>query len=79
MQEFQAESADMALRESNRHVHYHRMELYQASQVYDNPPREQITLHAELENREEAFQETRMRTLQEMEELKNLNVVQMTG
>ena len=76
MQEFflekKKESADMALRESNRQIHSHRMELYQANQVYENSQREQIMFHAELENRERTLQETRIGTLQEMEGSKKI-------
>ena len=70
VQDFLKKSADKALRESNRQVHCHRMELYQANQAYENSRREQILLQAELENRERAVQETRVSTHQEMEELK---------
>ena len=48
------------------------------SQVYENSRREQIMLHAELDNRERerererALQETRIGTLQELEAAKNL-------
>ena len=72
MQELEAESADMALRELNRQIHSHRMELYHTNQVYENSRREQAWLQAELENRERAHQETRIRTLQEGEVLKRI-------
>ena len=62
-------SADMVLRESNRQIHSHRMGLYQANQVYENSRREQIPLFAEMENRERDVQESRIRTLQAIEEL----------
>ena len=55
----QAESADMALHESNRQIHSHRTELYEASQIKENSQREQVWLQAELENRERALRESR--------------------
>ena len=70
MQELRSENADMALRESNRQIHSHRMEPYHTNQVYENSRRAQAWLQAELENRERAQQETCFRTLQEVEELK---------
>ena len=39
-----------------------------AKQTYDHSRREKVWLHAELEDRERALQETRIRTLQEMED-----------
>ena len=68
----QAGSTGMTLRESNRQVHSHRVEPYQANQENENVGREQVWLHAELENCERALQETRIGTLQEMEELKKI-------
>ena len=60
-----AESAEFALRESNRRMHSHRVELYQANQVCENSKREQVWSHVELESGERALQETRSGTLQE--------------
>ena len=60
----------MALRESNRQIHSHRMEPHHTNQVYENSRRAQAWLQAELENRERAQQETCFGTLQEVEEIK---------
>ena len=49
-------SADVAHRESN----------HQATREDEHSRREQFCLHAELENRERALQETRMKTLEEI-------------
>ena len=62
------ESPDIALRELNRQFHSHRLEHHHTNQINENSRREQAWLQAELENRERALQETRIRTLQEMEE-----------
>ena len=60
----------MALRELNRQIHSHDLELHHTNQVYGNSPREQPWFQADFENRERAHQETRIGTLQEVEELK---------
>ena len=70
MQELRVESADKDLHESCLQLQSHRMELYLTNQVNENLWREQAWLQAELENRARDHQETRMRTLQEVEELK---------
>ena len=57
----------MAIRELNRQIHSHRLELYHTNQVYENSRREQAWLQAELEKPRRAHQETRVRTLQEVE------------
>ena len=63
----------MAFRESNRQIHSCRTELlYQANQLKENSSRRRVWLHADLEIRERALQGTRIRTLQEMEELQNI-------
>ena len=72
MQVWRVESADMALRVSNRQIHSHRMEHYQANEVHENSRREHVMLRAELAKREMVHQETRSRTLQELESLKKI-------
>ena len=62
--------AQTALRESSLQIHSQRMELYQANQSSDHSRREKDWLYGDLEERERALPETRMKFLQEMEELK---------
>ena len=73
MQELEGESADMALRESNRQIHSQRMELCHTNHVHENSPREQAWLQADVDNRERAHQETRIKTLQDVEEWKRIS------
>ena len=64
MEELKTESADMALRQSNRQIHGPRKELCHANQTHDISRRGQVWLQAELKKRKRAFQETRIRTQQ---------------
>ena len=48
------------------------MEIYHTNQGYENSRRAQAWFQAELENRETAHQEIRMKFLQEVEELKRI-------
>ena len=75
MQELKADSADFPFRELSRHIQAHRMELYHANHVFENSRREEACLQAELENRERAHRETRMRTFQEVEESKKKDLL----
>ena len=70
MQELRVESADKAPRKSSLKIHSQRMELHQAIHSSDSSRREKDWLYTELQERERALQETRVRTLQEMEDLK---------
>ena len=70
--EVRVESAGRALIESSLQVHSQRMELHQAKQSYDHSWREKGWLRTDLEDRERALQESRIRTLQDMEELKKI-------
>ena len=45
-----AESTDLTLRESNRRMHSHRVELYQANQACENSRREQNWSRVELDS-----------------------------
>ena len=73
MQELRVESADRALRESSLQIHSQRIEHYQANQSHGHSRREKVWLHTELEDRERARQETHIRTLGELEELKKFS------
>ena len=72
MQELRVERAHRALQESGLQLHSQRMELYQENQLFDHSKREKNRLCTELDRRERVLQEDRMRTLQEIEELKNM-------
>ena len=66
------ESADRSLQESGLQLHSQRMALYQANQLPVYSWKEKNWLCTELGRRDRTLQETRMRNLQEMEELKKL-------
>ena len=70
MQEPRVESADRV--SVNQAYGFIRMELNQANPSDHHSRREGDWLQTELEDRERALQETRIGTLQEMEELKKL-------
>ena len=72
MQELRLESADRALRESDLQIQSQRPELYQATQSSGYIRREKDWLFSDLEERERILQEARLRTLQEMEEVKKV-------
>ena len=71
MQELMPGSADMALRESHRQVHCHRMELHQANQK-KLELRQSKSGSMQNWRIEPGAQETRSQTLQETEELRVL-------
>ena len=64
------ERADYDIRELNRQIRSSRMEIYRTNQGCATSWRDQAWLQAELEIQERAHQETRIRTLQEVEESK---------
>ena len=61
-----------ALHESCIQLPSQRMELYQAEQLTDQFQRERSWLCTELDRREKALQEDRMKSLQEMHELRKM-------
>ena len=67
MQELRVESADRALHEASLQLHSQRMELFQRNQLSHHSRREKERLCTQLEERERALQDTRIRTLQEIE------------
>ena len=64
------ERADRALQESGLQFHSQRMKLYQANKLSDHSMREKSWICVELDTREKVVQEDRVKSLQEMEELK---------
>ena len=72
LQEERVESAGRALHESHLQLHFQCMGLHQANQLSDHPKKLKDWLCTELEKRERALQENRMKNLQETEELKKL-------
>ena len=63
---------NMTLREVNGQIRSHRMEPYHRNQEYEASRRAQGCPIAELQNRERAQQDDRVRTIQEMKELKDI-------
>ena len=68
LHELRVERGDMALREENLQILSRRMELHRANQSHEHSRRDRVWHRTELEERERALQETRMRTVQEIEE-----------
>ena len=60
------------LRELNGQIRSHPVEPYHRNQEYEASRRAQACTIAELQNRERAQQDDRMRTIQEMKELKEI-------
>ena len=68
----QMQSADRALHGSGIQLHSQRMELYQANQLTDQSQKEKSWLCTDLEMRERALQEDRVKSYQEIEDLKRI-------
>ena len=66
------QSADRALHGSGIQLHSQRMELYQANQSTDQPQKEKSWLCTDLEMRERALQEDRVKSYQEIQDLKRI-------
>ena len=71
-QELRVQCADRALHESGMQLQSQRMELYQANQLSDHSQREKSWPHTELDRKETLLPEDRMRSLQEIKELKKM-------
>ena len=71
-QELRVQCADRALHESGMQLQSQRMELYQANQLSDHSQREKSWPHTQLDREERLLPEDRMRSLQEIQELKNV-------
>ena len=73
-QELRDQCADRALHESGMQLQSQRMELYHANQLSDHSQREKSWPHTELDRKERLLPEDRMRSLQEIQELKKCAV-----
>ena len=71
-QELRVQCADRALHESGMQLQSQRMELYHANQLSDHSQREKSWPYTELDRKERLLPEDRMRSLQEIQELKHV-------
>ena len=76
-QECKVDVLNTSIREFQRQAHSNRMEMDKVNYVYEESRREQARLHEELAQREEALRETRIRSIQEVEELKRVQEVRV--
>ena len=70
--EWKMQSADRALHGSGFQLHSQRMELYQANQLTDQSQKEKSWLCTDLEMREGDPQEDRLKSYQELQDLKRI-------
>ena len=69
-QECRVEFADGNIRDLNRRIQSHSMEIDHTNIGYEQARREQARLHEDLAERERACRETHIRSIREMEDLK---------
>ena len=71
-QECKVDSLNTCIRELQRQAHSQRLELDDANCGYEESRREQVRLQEELDLREQALRDTRIRNIHEMKELRRV-------